>query len=103
MTSTRKSIQDLDLDGKAYVLLPKAEYERLRLLAEGKREDATPFGKESVGLDLRARRHGAGLTLSQVAGRAGIAVETLSRIENGRTDPSVRTVRSVLRALEGGA
>jgi DNA-binding XRE family transcriptional regulator len=102
LTPTRKPFQSLDLDGKPYVLVPKAEYERLRNLAE-RREDAAPFGKASLGPDLRARRHGAGLTLSQVARRAGIAIETLSRIETGRTDPSVRTVRSVLRALEGRA
>ena len=103
-TSERRTIrvQPLDLSGQPYVLVRKADFEQLRLLAERNRVDAAPFGQESVGPDLRARRHQAGLTLSQVARRAGIAVETLSRIENGRTDPSVKTVRSVLRALEGG-
>jgi len=92
--------QDLELNGKHYVLLPKAEFDRLRLDAGRSREDAWAFAKGSVGPDLRARRHQAGLTLSQVARRAGIAAETLSRIENSRTDPSVGTVCSVLRALE---
>jgi transcriptional regulator with XRE-family HTH domain len=40
------------------------------------------------------------MTLSQVAERAEIAPETLSRIENGRTNPTVATVQSILRALE---
>jgi predicted transcriptional regulator len=35
-----------------------------------------------------------------VAQWAGIRQETLSRIENGRTNPTVGTVRSILRALE---
>jgi DNA-binding XRE family transcriptional regulator len=96
-------VQPVNLGGKPYVLVAKADFDRLRQLAERNREDAAPFGKESVGPDLRARRHEQGLTLSEVARRAGIAVETLSRIETGRTDPSVRTVRSVLRALDGGA
>src|SRR5436190_11909256 len=95
-------VQLVDLGGAPYVLVRKADFEQLRQLAERNREDAAPFGRESIGPDLRARRHQVGLTLSQVARRAGIAVETLSRIENGRTDPSVKTVRSVLRALEGG-
>jgi DNA-binding XRE family transcriptional regulator len=91
----------LELDGKRYVLVPLAEFERLQAEAGRSREDASAFFGASMGPDLRARRHQAGLTLSEVAQRAGIATETLSRIENSRTDPSVGTVRSVLRALEG--
>jgi len=98
----RRSVRprDLELDGKRYVLVPKAEYERLQRRADDSREDASAFAHESIGLDLRARRHEAGLTLSAVARRAGIAAETLSRIENGRTDPAVGTVRSILKALQ---
>ena len=104
MPGTRRKlrVQLLDLGGIPYVLVRKDDFEQLRQLAERNREDAAPFGKESVGPDLRARRHQAGLTLAQVARRAGIAVETLSRIENGRTNPTVGTVRSVMRALEEG-
>ena len=92
--------QDLTIRGKPYVLVAKADFDRLRLQAEGPREDAGAFGAESVGPDLRERRRKARLTLSQVAQRAGIRQETLSRIENGRTNPTVGTVRSILRALE---
>ena len=95
----RAGTRALELDGKPYVLLTRSEYNRLRREAERLRPDAGPFASDSVGPDLRARRHGVGLTLSAVARRAGIAAETLSRIENGRTDPSVGTVRSILRAL----
>ncbi|RPH46329.1 MAG: XRE family transcriptional regulator, partial [Planctomycetota bacterium] len=92
--------QDLTIRGKPYVLLAKADFDRLRLQAEGPREDAGAFGAESVGPDLRERRRKARLTLSEAAQRAGIRQETLSRIENGRTNPTVGTVRSILRALE---
>lgn len=92
--------QDIQVAGKSYVLVPKGDYERLCLRAEGPREDVSVFAGESIGADLRARRHQAGLTLAVIAQRAGIRQETLCRIENGRTDPSVRTVRSILRALD---
>lgn len=94
--------QDLTIRGKPYVLVAKADFDRLRRQAEGPRGDAGAFAAESVGPDLRDRRHRAGLTLSEVAQRAGIRQETLSRIENGRTNPSVATVRAILRALEPG-
>ena len=92
--------QELTIRGMPYVLVAKADFDRLRLQAEGPREDAGAFGAESVGPDLRERRRMARLTLSQVAQRAGIRQETLSRIENGRTNPTVGTVRSILRALD---
>ncbi len=92
--------QDLTIRGKPYVLVAKADYDRLRRQAEGPREDAKAISAESVGPDLRERRRQAGLTLSVVAQWAGIRQETLSRIENGRTNPTVGTVRSILRALE---
>jgi DNA-binding XRE family transcriptional regulator len=92
-------VQDIQVAGKAYVLVPKDDFERLRLMAEGPREDASILVRDSAGPDLRARRRQAGLTLAEVAQRAGIRQETLSRIENSRTDPSVGTVRSILRAL----
>lgn len=95
--------QDLRLAGRPYVLVPKADFDRLCEKAEGPREDASSLVRDALGSDLRARRHKARLTLAEVALRAGIRLETLSRIENGRTDPCVGTVRSILRALEKGA
>jgi DNA-binding XRE family transcriptional regulator len=92
---------ELEIEGKPYVLMAQADFHRLCERADGPREDATKFGRGHVGPDLRARRIRARQTLTQVARRAGIRLETLSRIENGHTDPSVRTVQAILRALEG--
>lgn len=44
---------------------------------------------EAVGPRLRDIRKGRGLTLSQVAGRTGFSVSTLSRLESGVRRPSL--------------
>ena len=92
--------KEVEIGGKAYVIVPKSDYERLCMNSGNSGADAAALAVASVGPDLRARRHRARMTLSQVAQRARIASETLSRIENGRTNPSVATVQSILRALE---
>lgn len=89
--------QDVRLGGRTYILVPKAEYERLRRQVEGR---SVGFSVGPIGPDLRSRRLKASLTLKQVSARAGIRLETLCRIETGRTNPSARTVQAVLRALE---
>lgn len=84
------------LGGKPYVLLPQESYERLQ-------RAAGTFADGEIGSGLRVRRRRLGLTLKQASARAGIRLETLSRIETGRTNPSARTVQAVLRALDAGA
>jgi DNA-binding XRE family transcriptional regulator len=88
------------IGGASYVLISKSDFDRLCERTDGPPEDAARVAPGSVGPDLRARRRKARLTLTQTARRAGIRLETLSRIENGHTDPSVRTVQCILRALE---
>ncbi len=95
--------QAVEIQGKPFVLVSKPDFDRLCRQAEGPRADASAIARDSVGPDLRARRRQARRTLAEVAGCAGIREETLSRIENGRTNPTVATVRAILRALEGGA
>jgi DNA-binding XRE family transcriptional regulator len=90
----------LMLAGTSYVILTKAEYERLRREAEHGRENASQFAGKAIGPDLRARRLHARLKSSDVARSAGIRVETLSRIENGRTNPTVSTVQAILAVLD---
>lgn len=96
------NVRNFEFAGKAYVIMPKEEFERLRRGADDSPARGTPLTSESVRKDLRARRRRAGLTLAQVSRRAGIALETLSRIETGRTNPSVATLSSILRALDEG-
>ena len=65
----------------------------------GRRALAVEFGRLSIGRDLTAKRAATGLSQADVAARARIRVETLSRLENGHGNPTVATVRKILRAL----
>lgn len=49
---------------------------------------------------LRAMRKRRGLTQEDLAARTGIAVETISRLENDRECPRSSTVRVLCLALE---
>jgi DNA-binding XRE family transcriptional regulator len=51
---------------------------------------------------LRARRR-LGLSQAELARRAGIAPETLNRIEHGKNKPSVPTMRKIDDALRATA
>ena len=52
-----------------------------------------------LGRVARRIRDGQGLTLADVAGRAAISPAMLSRIETGRTSPSLETIASLAAAL----
>lgn len=52
-----------------------------------------------VGAVLRQERQRAGLTLEEVAHRAGTSTPTLSNYERGRKEPRLSTLDRVLRAL----
>ncbi|WP_245852611.1 helix-turn-helix domain-containing protein [Isoptericola jiangsuensis] len=47
---------------------------------------------------MRTLRSGAGLTLAQVAGRTGISVSTLSRLESGSRRPTLELLLPLARA-----
>lgn len=53
-----------------------------------------------VGETLRQRRQIRGLSLRQVAERAGISVGMLSQVERGLVAPSIKTLRAVCAAME---
>jgi transcriptional regulator with XRE-family HTH domain len=61
--------------------------------------DAIAYARVSIAKGLRRQRLEAGLTQAEVARRAGIRSETLSRLENGRGNPTVATVRKIVRAI----
>lgn len=65
--------------------------------AEEARRAALPGGEE-FGARLRALRRTTGMTMQQLADRAGLAVSTISKIETSRTSPTY----DVLLKLAGG-
>jgi len=53
-----------------------------------------------IGRAVRARRRASGATLEELASRSGLSRTILSRIENGRGNPSVETLYRIAGALE---
>lgn len=56
-------------------------------------------GEVDVGKSLRKLREEQGMTIRGLAAKSGLAVNTLSLIENGKTSPSVSTLQQLATAL----
>lgn len=59
-----------------------------------------PLWREAVGWRLRRLRQRRGLTLVEVAARAGISPQYLSELERGLKDPSSEVLAAVAGALD---
>jgi transcriptional regulator with XRE-family HTH domain len=55
---------------------------------------------EVIAASLRRERHRSGLSLTEVARRAGIAKSTLSQLESGTGNPSIETLWALCVALD---
>lgn len=62
--------------------------------------DAIEFMRASIGRKLRTMREERFLSQSEVALRAHMRPEVLSRLESGKGNPTVATIRRIVRALE---
>jgi DNA-binding XRE family transcriptional regulator len=99
------------LDGRDYVILPRADYDRLSKLAKAAELPALPkpdahgnypavdYAKASLARNIIRSRVEAGLTQLELARLAGIRNETLCRIERGQHTPSVATIARIEKAL----
>ena len=98
---SKRGVRRLTRAESKYVVLPRSEYPNLHRYPKhgGYVVDALDFTTWSIGRDLRRLRRKAGLTQAEVAARAKIRVETLSRLENGHGNPTVKTVHKILRAV----
>ena len=102
----------VQLEGKTYVIIERAEYDRLARLAKAAELPAFPPpdrrgnlpAKEyllvSIARDIIKDRVAAGLTQRELAKLAGVRVETLCRIETGKHRPSVPSIEKIDRALQ---
>ncbi|ASR36952.1 DNA-binding protein [Prauserella marina] len=67
-------------------------------MSENGKPDGAPLAV--IAASLRRERHRTGLSLAEVARRAGIAKSTLSQLESGTGNPSVETLWALGVALD---
>lgn len=67
--------------------------------AEGNRP-AAEYARVSIARKIIRDRAAAGLTQQELARRAGVRQETISRLESGKHSPTVRTVDKIDRVLQ---
>lgn len=87
----------------AYVLVPVADWERLKPLLNAAREGIPQAVVEAHALRdvplIRAWREHLGLTQQDVADKAGMAQSALARLERGETQPRDATPQRIADAM----
>lgn len=101
----------MTLDNETFVVLPKQEYQDLLAQAHGVSLPAYPkadkrgnrpavaFGLASIAREIITRRLAAGLSQEELAKRAGVRVETISRLESAKHHPQQATIQKIEKAL----
>jgi DNA-binding XRE family transcriptional regulator len=95
-----QSVQLVDAEGRemdidAGALRAVVDPDHLRLI-EGENGDL----RLQMGARLRRVREQSGLSQQLVSERGGVAQESLSRIENGRRDPRLETLRKLAKGMD---
>lgn len=100
-------MRTITLQKGTYVLLPKEEYQNLVARANGAalplyppanqdgNRPATAFGLASIAREIITRRLNAGWTQEELAKRAKVRAETISRLESGKHLPQRGTVTRI--------
>lgn len=106
------SVQTIQLNGKTYVVVERDDYDRLLALAKATEVPPLPdpdangnypaveFARATIARGIIRDRVAVGLSQKQLARKAGIAVETLSRIETGKVTPSLASVEKIDSVLK---
>lgn len=90
---------EVKLGKKTYIIMPKAEYLKLRKgEVPSNTVDAIEFARASIGRDLRAARDHAGLTQEGLADKLGKSQTLVARAEAGSVTVGEKYVASVLEA-----
>ena len=98
------------VQGKRMVMLAEREFDRLLMKAEEweplmpeRNADGTypavEYARASLARKIIRHRRRLGLSQAELARRAGIAAETLNRIEQGKRTPSVASIEKIDKAL----
>lgn len=99
----KTAYQRVFLEGTWYVIIPEDEFCELTQTRKGKKEpdvlDVINMSDQRLANRLLQRRLEAQLTQKDLAQLAGIRVETLNRIERGRTTPDFKTIRKLVNAI----
>jgi DNA-binding XRE family transcriptional regulator len=103
----------LELGGVRYAVVEESALSRacaragVRLVETGAsskpsaaQREEEPYDGEMLAERIAQRRKAAGLTQAQLASRAGIRLETLNRIERGKTTPDFSTIRKLVHAVQ---
>gem|GEM_PF-592493 len=104
----------VQLDGTSYAILREGLLRELCRQAKivpagssGGRGRLSDDPAETDALDARAmagriieRRKGAGLSQAELARQAGVRIETLNRVERGKTTPDFSTIRKLMTAIK---
>ncbi len=106
------TVQPIQLEGKEYVIVPRDEFDRLTLLSNSTELPALPeadangnypaveYARVSLARKIIRDRVSLGLLQKDLAGLAGMRVETLSRIESGKVTPTAASIERIDSALK---
>ena len=103
MQKRKTAYQRVRLEGNWYVIIKEDEFRALTQTRKPKRKidalDTMNISDQRLADRLLQRRQDAELTQKDLARLAGIRVETLNRIEKGRTTPDFKTIRKLVKAI----
>ena len=109
MATDTSSVQTITLAGQRFAILPEAQY---RELVEETWEPPLPqadaagnYPAVDAARVVLARkiirwRRALGLSGAELASRAGVRVETISRLEHAKHRPNVATVDKIVQSLQ---
>ena len=103
MKQPKTAYQRVRLDGRWYIIVAEDEFRALAQARQSRTKsdplDAMTDSDQRLADRLLQRRRESGLTQKDLARLADIRVETLNRIEKGRTTPDFRTIRKLVNAM----
>ena len=103
MKNKKTAYQRVQLDGNWYVIIAEEEFRALTRTRKSDKKidalDAINISDQRLADRLLQRRQDAELTQKDLAKLASVRVETLNRIEKGRTTPDFKTIRKLVNAI----